>query len=151
MRTLFALTLLASLSVRADPPTPEEIAKVQREQKAADAEVEKKYGNKKPSELSQDDRRQMIKDKSEAERNVLDKNNIDAKEFARTQARQSLQDRAATKAAAEKLDKQDADSKAAASKPAAGKKDGAAGNDTSASDAEEAAAADRAAGYKKGK
>jgi hypothetical protein len=100
--------LLAELS-------PEQLAKVQHDRQKAMAEVSKKYGDKKPSELTQDERREMIHDQREAEDRVLEKNGVDRKEIARYEAKLSLDDRAATKAAKQQIEekeKREADEKA---------------------------------------
>jgi hypothetical protein len=111
-----AALLLADLS-------PEQLAKVQHDRDKAMADVSKKYGDKKPSELSQDERRDMIKDQREAESRVLDENGVDPKEVARYEARLSLDDRAATKAAKQKIEekeKRDAEEKEKKSKEGSG-------------------------------
>lgn len=94
--------------------TPEQLAQVQVDREKAMAEVHKKYGDRQPSELSQDERREMIKDVREAEEKVLEKNGVDPKELARYEAKQSLDDRAATKAAKQQIEekeKRDAEKK----------------------------------------
>ncbi|MBK7859538.1 MAG: hypothetical protein IPJ65_13160 [Archangiaceae bacterium] len=107
----FAALLLA---LAADDLTPEKAAKVQKDRDAAMAEVAKKYGNKKSSELSSDERREMIRDQREAESAVLEKNNVDGKELARYEAKMSLDDRAATRAERDRLDKKEQNEKKAA-------------------------------------
>jgi hypothetical protein len=62
---------------------PEKSAGIEREQQKAQAEVTAKYGNKKPSELSRDERSQMAKDLANADKAVLDKNGVDPKQWAR--------------------------------------------------------------------
>jgi hypothetical protein len=146
-KLLFALLALPSFAY-ADPPSPDEVAKIQFDQEKANADIDKKYGNKKPSELSNDERREMMKEKAAAERDVLDKHGVSAKDYARTQAKQSLDDRAKTRDANDKLQKD-----AAAKKPAADnngiivEKGNGSGNPDS--DAAEAAAMDKASGYGK--
>ncbi len=72
------------LALVSDEPIPaEKAAVVTREQQKAQADVGAKYGNKKSSELSPDERRQMVKDQSAADKAVLDKNGVDAKQWAR--------------------------------------------------------------------
>ena len=104
-----ALTALPLLLLLTQSPSPEDIAKIESEQGKATAEVDKKYGNRKPSEMSNDERKQMMKDKADAERAVLDKHGVDGKDFARTSTKQTKEDRAATNAAAEAIKKKDAD------------------------------------------
>jgi hypothetical protein len=102
------------LALTADDLTPEKAAKVQKDRDQAMADVAKKYGNKKSSELSSDERREMIQDQRAAESAVMEKNGTDPKEFARYEAKMSLDDRAATRAERERLDKKDEDEKKAA-------------------------------------
>src|SRR5438132_8946543 len=103
------LTLLA-----ADDLTPAKAAQVQHDRDQAYADIDKKHGNKKSSELSSDERREIIKEQREAESRVLDKNGVDGKEMARYEARMSMSDRDATKSERAKIDKKDADEKKAA-------------------------------------
>lgn len=109
---MLALALLLTLA--ADELTPAKAAKVQKDRDQAMADIAKKYGNKKSSELTPDERRAMIQDQSAAETSVLEKNDVDAKDLARYEARMSKDDRAATKTERERLDKKEADDKKAA-------------------------------------
>src|SRR5262245_29293657 len=111
------LVLAIALLLTADDLTPDKAAKVQRDREKAMDAISKKYGNKKSSELSSDERREMIREQRAAENDVLEKNGVDPKEFARYEARMSLSDRAATKQAKDDLDKkEEAEKKAAADK-----------------------------------
>lgn len=80
-----SLSLLSlCLALVADEPIPaEKAAVIERAQARAQAEVSAKYGNKKSTELSQDERRQMVKDQAAAEKAVLEKHDVDAKQWAR--------------------------------------------------------------------
>jgi hypothetical protein len=84
--------------------TPEQLAQVQVDRDKAQAEVQKKYGDRQPSELSQDERRDMIQEQREAEDAVIAKSGLDPKELARYEAKLSLEDRAATKAAKQEIE-----------------------------------------------
>lgn len=75
------LTLVIALG--AEPIPPDKAAQVERDQQKAQKAVDAKYGNKKLTELSQDERRQLTKDRAEAEAQVLDKHGLDAKQWAR--------------------------------------------------------------------
>jgi hypothetical protein len=123
MRTLFTLALCTSLTASAadDELNPEKVAKIQSEQDKANKEIAKKYGNRKPSEMNRDERREMIRDTAEAEKAVLEKNKVDAREYTRYNTKMSRDDRAATKVASDKIA---ADEKAAAEKAEAEKKAG---------------------------
>lgn len=90
--------LILSLALNADDGIPlQQQAQIENDQAKAQAEVAKKYGNKKSSELSQDERRQMIKDQAAADKAVLDKAGVDAKTWAREQMKRSRSDYASAK------------------------------------------------------
>lgn len=111
------LALALVLTLGADELTPDKAAQVQHDRDKAMADVSKKYGNKKSSELSSDERREMIRDQREADKQVLEKNGVEAKDMARYEARMNLSDREATKAAKERIEqKEAADKKAAEAK-----------------------------------
>lgn len=157
MRHLPLLAVLASFAVHAgEDLTPQNVAKIQNETAKAQAEIDKKYGNKKNSELSADERRSMQKEKAAAEREVLEKHGTDVKSFSRASSKMGREDRAATEAATKDLEKKDAEAPAAAEPKKGGKKEiviekngkAAPGPD---SDANEAAQMDAANGLGKGK
>jgi hypothetical protein len=119
--SLIGLLLLAFV-VHAEDMTPAKRAKLQREQQKAAEAVEKKYGNKKPSEMSADERRALMQEKAAAERAVLEKEGVDPKDFARSGMKQSREERADTDAAVKDLEaKEAATAKDGAKKP--GKKE----------------------------
>lgn len=115
-----SITLLTlCLALGADEPlAPEKSAVIEREQQKAQAEVDAKYGNKKPTELSREERSQRAKDLAEADKAVLDKNGIDPKQWAReslkkdraeyAQNRQAVKDLEEKEKAAEAKKKADA-------------------------------------------
>jgi hypothetical protein len=76
--------LLIALALTADDPISlEKSAQIELEQEKARDEVAKKYGNKKFSELSPEERKQMSKDQDAAAREVLEKAGVDPKQWAR--------------------------------------------------------------------
>jgi len=117
--TLVALLLGADPTARfggspADPIPPDEAAAIALDTREAQDEVAKKYGNKKPSELSNDERSQMIKDQAAAEKKVLDKHGVSPSTWARQQMAQSPKEAAAQKERVKALeDKRKADAEAA--------------------------------------
>lgn len=155
MRTLLAAALLiAGVSFAADELTPQNMAKIQSEQKKASEAIDKKYGNKKPSELTPDERRAMQKEKGESERAVLDKHGVDPKSFAKAGAKMGREDRAANEAATQDLERQDAQAKTApaADSKKGGKKEIVIEKDGKSSEpVNEAAEMDKAAGLGRGK
>lgn len=76
------ITLCLAL-VADEPIAPEKAAGIERAQQKAQAEVSAKYGNKKPTELSREERNQMDKDLANADKAVLEKNGVDPKQWAR--------------------------------------------------------------------
>ncbi|HEY0096185.1 MAG TPA: hypothetical protein VGB96_17790 [Archangium sp.] len=86
--------------------SPEQLARIRRAEKAAVDKVNAAHGNKKSSELSTAERRQIIREQQEAVRKVMDEHGVSAKDSARQSARggpkQNEQVAAAEKALAEK-------------------------------------------------
>lgn len=80
--SLSLVTLCLAL-VADEPVAPEKAAVIERGQQKAQAEVSAKYGNKKATELSPDERKAMAKDLADADKAVLDKNGVDPKQWAR--------------------------------------------------------------------
>ena len=72
MSVLLVASWLAvpGLAVAEDLP-PEKIAAIRRDEQAAQARVSAAYGNRKPSELSNEERRQIIQDQQDAGLAVL--------------------------------------------------------------------------------
>ncbi|MDP1825686.1 MAG: hypothetical protein Q8L48_20665 [Archangium sp.] len=137
-----AIALVVVTAVQAaEPLSTEDLARVNREMKAAADAVSKKYGDEK--KLSPAERRAMANEQMAAQKSVLDRNNLDAKEVARATAKNGKAVEAAVKA----LDAKEAEAAkktpaAPASAPAAGATD---------ADANEAAAMDQARGLGAGK
>jgi hypothetical protein len=67
--------------------TPEQLARIRRDEKAAEAKVQAAHGNKKSSELSAAERRQMIHEQQDAIQEVMDKHGVSRKDYARQTAR----------------------------------------------------------------
>lgn len=101
--SLSLVTLCLAL-VADEPMEPEKAAAIERAQAKAQAEVAAKYGNKKSSELSQDERRQMVKDQADADRAVLEKLGVDAKQWARESLRRDRDQYAKNKALVKEQD-----------------------------------------------
>jgi hypothetical protein len=120
---LLTATLILSLSAGADL-TPEKAAEIANDQAKAQAAVSAKYGNKKSTELTPDERRAMIKDQADADRKALDKHGISVKDWARYEQTQGRADYAAQKTAVKQLqEKEKAAAAAAAKGDAAGPKE----------------------------
>jgi hypothetical protein len=67
--------------------TPEQLARIRRAEKAAVDKVNAAHGNKKSSELSAAERREMIREQQEAVQKVMDEHGVTAKDYARQSAR----------------------------------------------------------------
>lgn len=104
---LLATPALAALS-------PDEVAQLRHKQKKAEAEVDKKHGNKKPEDMTEAERRQVDNEKMAARAAVLEKEGVSSKEFDRAHLKQNKADRAASDQKVKALEKQDAEAAAAA-------------------------------------
>ncbi|KFA94662.1 hypothetical protein [Archangium violaceum] len=86
--------------------TPEQMARIRRAEKAAVDKVNAAHGNKKSSEMSNSERREMIREQQEAVQKVMDEHGVSPKDYARQSARmgpkQNEQVAAAEKALEEK-------------------------------------------------
>src|SRR5687767_13649356 len=125
MRTAFFLAAL-SLALPAladDELNPEKAAKIQRDTDKALKAVDKKYGDKKSSELSSDERKAIIHERAAAEREVLDKHSVDAKTFTKYTSKQTKDERAATKQAGEALEAKEKAAEAEKAEKAGGPKE----------------------------
>lgn len=94
--------------------SPEKVAKIRKEQKEAMARIEKAHGNKKPSEMSNAERREMAQERAAAEQAVLEKHGVSTRDFANYTVRMSTDDRKEAEAAEKKLEAADAAKKKAA-------------------------------------
>ena len=99
MTTRLSLMLAASSLLLAAPAlaedeglTPEKVAAIQRDEAAAQAKVNNEYGNRKPSEMSNAERGQAIRDQQSEAAKVMEKHGISAKEYATYTARMTPDD-----------------------------------------------------------
>lgn len=114
MRSLILAAALVSLPALAGDLSPEEVAKIRADKKAATEAVDKKYAGKK---LSSSERKEMEKEKNEAAQKVLDKAGVDAKSFARQESKMGREDAAAADSAQKGIEKKrEEDAKAAEAK-----------------------------------
>ncbi|MBN8227410.1 hypothetical protein JYK02_07810 [Corallococcus macrosporus] len=124
MMTRLSLMLAASSLVLASPAlaeddglTPEKVAAIQRDEAAAQAKVNADYGNRKPSEMTNAERGQAIRDQQKESAKVMEKHGVSAKEFANFTARMTPDDNQRAANEAKRLD-----DKAKAEKEAEAKK-----------------------------
>jgi hypothetical protein len=94
--------------------TPEKIAAIRRDEKAAQDKVNEAYGNRKPSEMSTEERRQVIQDQQRAGLDVMAKHGVSDKEYSRHVARMGREEREAVDQAEKKLEAEERAAKAAA-------------------------------------
>ncbi|MDX2013527.1 MAG: hypothetical protein SFW67_25265 [Myxococcaceae bacterium] len=114
---MFLAVLFASILGQFDA---ERLASIEREQAKETAAVQAKYGNKKSTELSREERAQMIRDLNAAEAKVLDKYGLSQREWARAQINRTREQADAVKQASKE---QEAREKAAAEQAAKAQKD----------------------------
>lgn len=109
--SLSILTALC-LSLVADEMSLQEKAQVERDNDKAQAEVDKKYGNRPVNQLSPDERRAIMKDKAAAEQKVLDKHGLTPQQWVKTTQKiqpKEWEDRKAVKKQLEEKEKADAE------------------------------------------
>lgn len=92
------------LAMAEEELTPQKLAEIRRDEQAAQAKVNAAYGNRKPSEMSTEERRQAAKDQQEAGLAVLEKHGVSDKEYSRHVARMDREEREAVAQAEKKLD-----------------------------------------------
>ncbi|WP_223645017.1 hypothetical protein [Corallococcus sp. EGB] len=124
MTPRLSLMLAASSLVLATPAlaeeeglTPEKVAAIQRDEAAAQAKVDAEHGNRKPSEMSNAERGQAIRDQQKEAAKVLEKHGVSAKEYATFTARMTPDDNQRAANEAKRLDdKEKAEKEAEAKK-----------------------------------
>ncbi|NVJ22866.1 hypothetical protein HUW62_16725 [Myxococcus sp. AM011] len=97
--------------------TPEKVAHIRRDEAAAMKKVDDEYGNRKPSEMSNEERGQATRKQSAATTSVLEKHGVTAKEYDRFTARMGREGNERAKAEGQRLEEQAKASKPAAAKP----------------------------------
>jgi hypothetical protein len=88
--------------------TPEQIARIRSDEKAALERVNAAHGNRQPSEMDNAERRQVIKEQQEAIREVREQHGVSEKDYARQTARMGPKQNAAVEAAAKELEEKKA-------------------------------------------
>jgi len=97
------VALLGASQASAEDLTPETAAQIRRDQKKADERILKAHGNKKPQEMSKEERQDYFRERAEAHREVLGKHGVEDKDFARHEARMNKDERAETAEAEARL------------------------------------------------
>ena len=110
-RGLSLLLLSTCLTVPGLAPagelTPEQVARVRRDEKAALERVNAAHGNRKPSEMDNAERRKVIQEQQEAVQEALENNGVTAKDYARHTARMGPKGNAEVEEAAKRLEEQE--------------------------------------------
>ncbi|WP_240359675.1 hypothetical protein [Pyxidicoccus trucidator] len=86
--------------------TPEKVAEIRRDETQAISKVDAEFGNRKPSEMSNDERNEAIEKQQAASASVLEKHGVSAKDYARYEARMAPEDNARAKAEEKRLEEQ---------------------------------------------
>src|SRR5438477_77615 len=110
MRVLLA-TLLVSLTASAQDLNPAKAAQIEHDQQKKYDDIDKKHGNKLSSEMSSDERRDIIHERAAAEQEVFEKQGVSGKDYTKYVTKMGLDDRASMKDAAKRLDEKDAEEK----------------------------------------
>ncbi|HYO60068.1 hypothetical protein [Archangium sp.] len=101
---LFSTWLTVPGLALAEALPPEQLARIRRDEKAAVDKVNAAHGNKKSSELSTAERRQMVREQQEAIQGVMDKHGVSRKDYARQSARMGPKQNAEVAAAEKALE-----------------------------------------------
>jgi hypothetical protein len=109
--------MLCALLLQLFAVSPAQVADIEHDQAKANAALQLKHGNMKPSELSLDERRALIREQAAAEKQILEKHGVSEKEWALGKQRQSRDERAQVKAAGEALKAKDQADAENAAKP----------------------------------
>ena len=109
VRRIVAALLLWGAAAHAEDLSPEQVGKIQQQEQEALDKVNAAHGNKKAADMDRDERRQFMEEQRQASKDVLEKNGVSAKDYARAGSTLSRDDReranaskAATKAESEK-------------------------------------------------
>lgn len=97
-----AWVAMPGLALAEEELTPEKIAAIRRDEQAAKAKVDAAHGNRQPSEMSDEERAQVIQDQAAAAQGVMAKHGVSDKEYARHVARMPLEEREAVAKAEKK-------------------------------------------------
>lgn len=92
------------LALAEEELTPEKLAAIRRDEKAAQARVDSAYGNRKSSEMSNEERQQSTREQQAAGLGVMEKHGVSDKEYSRRMARLTPEERKAVDQAEKKLE-----------------------------------------------
>lgn len=86
---------------------PEKLAAIRRDEQKAQAKVTETYGHRKPSEMSTEERRQLIQDQQKAGQDVMEKHGVSDKAYSRQVARMGREEREAVDQAEKRLESEE--------------------------------------------
>jgi hypothetical protein len=96
--------LLAASAAMAEDLSVEQLAAVERDERAAISRVEAAHGNRPPQELTSEERAEIILQQQEASREVFERHGVDPKEYVMRSARLTPEERALVDAEKRRLD-----------------------------------------------
>ena len=102
------VTCLLALALSAEPLDTNKAAAIEYEQAKGQAEVDKKFGNRTPDQMSNQERKEYIKAVADSDQAALDKGGVSAKEFANFTQTQGREEQAQRKQAVKDLANKDA-------------------------------------------
>ena len=101
----------------ADELSPEKLAAIQHDEEKALAKVGKAHGDRKPAEMSPEERREVMGEEQAAKHEVLEKHDVGVKEYVTRGARLSREEKAQVETAKKAIQaREEADQRAAAEK-----------------------------------
>jgi hypothetical protein len=124
-RLTLALLCASPVAATATELDPEKVARIRLEEKAELKKIADAHGNKKPGEMDNAERREVIQKQQAASQAVLEKHGVSTRDWANYTARMSREEQAGARAGEKKLEAEAAEKekKAAAAAAAAAKKD----------------------------
>lgn len=93
VRRIAAALLLWGAAAHAEELSPEQVGKIQQQEQEALDKVNAAHGNKKAADMDRDERRQFMEEQRQASKEVLEKNGVSAKDYARASSTMSRDDR----------------------------------------------------------
>ncbi len=116
------LVALLPAAAGAQELSPAEVAKIRRAEKEALGKIAAEHGNRKPHEMDNAERREVIQKQQAAQQEVLQKHGVSTRDWVNYTAKMSPEEQAQAEAAEKKLEA-DAQAKKAAAEKAAAQKD----------------------------
>jgi hypothetical protein len=108
-RWILFLMFSFPLAAVADDLSPDTAASVDHDRKKAYEKIDEAHGNKPLKDMSQEERRDYYRERTRAQKDVLEKHGLDDKAYSRYESRLSNQEREDKKAAGERLEKKEKD------------------------------------------